>query len=101
MATDNLGKLDKPCASCPWRTDTRAGDIPDFKLALAENLAEACPDERWMGPDLGASIFACHLSKIGEEFACAGWRAIVGHRHPAVRPAVLSNRLGAAALEPG
>ncbi|RQP68505.1 hypothetical protein DF014_33190 [Burkholderia ubonensis] len=54
-----------------------------------------------MGPDYGASMFACHQSRQGEEFACAGWLAKVGHRHPAVRLAVAGGRLDPEALEPG
>lgn len=34
-------------------------------------------------------------------FACAGWLAKVGHRHPAVRLAMISGRRDPAALEPG
>ncbi|MEX3952717.1 DUF6283 family protein [Paraburkholderia sp. EG287B] len=91
----------KPCASCPWRHTAGAEDIPNFDLALAEKLADTCPDDRGMGPDFGASMFACHQSREGEEFACAGWLAKVGHHHPAVRLAVVSGRLDSAALEPG
>lgn len=54
-----------------------------------------------MGPDFDASVFACHQSKPGEEFACAGWLATVVHCHPRVRLAVSLKRLDAAALEPG
>lgn len=54
-----------------------------------------------MGPDFGASIFACHQSKPGDEFACAGWLATVGRYHPGVRLAVAMNRLDVAALESG
>jgi hypothetical protein len=46
-------------------------------------------------------MFACHQSRQGEEFACAGWLAKVGHRHPAVRLAVVRGQLDPAALEPG
>jgi hypothetical protein len=59
-------------------------------------LTVALTSEAW-----GASMFACHQSRQGDEFACAGWLAKVGHRHPAVRLAVASGRLGPAALEPG
>nr|QBR04490.1 hypothetical protein E1956_45825 [Paraburkholderia pallida] len=45
-------------------------------------------------------MFACHQSREGEEFACAGWLAKVGRRHPAVRLAVMSGRLVPAALAP-
>jgi hypothetical protein len=53
-----------------------------------------------MGPDFGANMFACHQSREGSEIACAGWLAVVGHRHPAVRLAVLLGRLNEAALYP-
>lgn len=96
-----VGKLDRPCASCPWRTGATADDIPNFDIALAESLSATCPDKRGMGPDFGASIFACHQSKQGEEFACAGWLAMVGHCHPRVRLAVKMKELDASALEPG
>ncbi|WP_221623305.1 MULTISPECIES: DUF6283 family protein [Burkholderia] len=91
----------RPCASCPWRRAAGATDIPNFDLELAEKLAGTCPDHRGMGPDYGASMFACHQSRQGEEFACAGWLAKVGHRHPAVRLAVAAGRLDPAALKPG
>lgn len=101
MSACNLNSLKKPCASCPWRRDAAARDIPNFDMKLAERLAATCPDKRGMGPEFGASLFACHQSKVGGEFACAGWLATVGHRHPAVRIAVATRRLDAAALSPG
>jgi len=39
----------RPCASCPWRRDADAGDIPNFDLGLAEKLADTCPDHRDVG----------------------------------------------------
>jgi hypothetical protein len=90
----------KPCTSCPWRLAAGAKDIPNFNIELAEKLADTCPDHRGMGPDVGASMFACHQSRQGEEFACAGWLAKVGHRHPAVRLAIVGGQLDPAALEP-
>lgn len=96
-----IKSLAKPCAACPWRIDATAQDIPGFDLALAEGLTATCPDERGMGPDFGASMFACHQSKIGSELCCAGWLAQVGHRHPGVRLAIAFGRLDPAALKPG
>lgn len=96
-----INRLDTPCASCPWRVDATAADIPNFSIRLAEKLAATCPDRRGMGPDFGAPIFACHQSKVGDEFACAGWLATVGHCHPNVRYAVSLGRLDASALAPG
>jgi hypothetical protein len=91
----------QPCPSCPWRVDKDARDIPNFSLPLAESLAGTCPDERDMGPDFGASFFACHQSKEGSEIACAGWLAAVGHRHPGVRLALAMGRLNEETLSPG
>jgi len=96
-----LSALAMPCLSCPWRLNATAQDIPNFNLDLAENLAVTCPDEHGMGPDFGASMFACHQSKEGREIACAGWMATVGHRHPGARLAVAMKRLDASALRPG
>ncbi len=91
----------KPCPSCPWRVDQDAAAIPNFSLDLAENLAATCPDERDMGPDFGAAQFACHQSHEGAEVVCAGWLAVAGHRHPAVRVAVLTGSMPVEALSPG
>lgn len=101
MKSNGLSQLDKPCASCPWRRDAVASDIPNFDMTLAERLAATCPDHRNVGPEFGAGIFACHQSKPGAEFACAGWLATVGHRHPGVRYEIHSGRLDPAALDPG
>ena len=101
MSSCRINKLSTPCASCPWRADATAADIPNFDLGLAERLAATCPDERGMGPDFFAGIFACHQSRIDEEFACAGWLAMVGHAHPRVRMAVGDGKVDIDALEPG
>lgn len=70
-------------------------------MDLAEDLAKCYPDENGYGPDVDASMFACHQSRPGREFACAGWLATVGHEHPIIRLAVTKNRLSATALRPG
>lgn len=93
--------LPQPCPSCPWRRDQSAQDIPNFSLQMARGLASTCPDERGIGPAFDAELFACHQSKVGDEVPCAGWLAMVGSAHPAVRLAVMGNRLPAAALDPG
>ncbi len=91
----------KPCPSCPWRVDQRASDIPNFSIDLAENLAGTCPDERVHGPDFGAAQFACHQSRDGAEVVCAGWLAVAGHAHPAVRLSVMLGDTPHEALTPG
>lgn len=90
----------KPCAACPWRVDAHAQDIPNFKLELAEDLAASSPRERG-NPEFGDPQFACHQSRPGEEIACAGWLASVGHAHPQVRIGVYQGRVDVAALLPG
>lgn len=98
--SDNLNTLKRPCGSCPWIVGNAAADIPHFELDLAEKLAATCPDHRGMGPGPEASLFACHQSVEGAEFACAGWLAVVGHRHPIVRAAVCFDQLDPEALRP-
>lgn len=91
----------QPCASCPWRLDKDARDIPNFDLRLAEDLAATCPDARGMGPDYTAKLFACHQSKVGREIPCAGWLAKVGMRHPRVRMRLMRGEISPEALTPG
>jgi hypothetical protein len=93
--------LAQPCPSCPWRLDQTAQDIPGFSLEKARDLAATCPDARGHGPDFGAKVFACHQSKLGGEFPCAGWLAKVGHCHPMVRLACIQGKVPEDALAPG
>lgn len=46
-------------------------------------------------------MFACHQTHEGAELPCAGWLAMVGHRHPNVRLALIQGHLPAEALRPG
>jgi hypothetical protein len=101
MSSTELKTPGKPCASCPWRKESTAADIPNFSLELAEGLASCSPDSRNIGPEWNAKLCACHQSKPRAEFVCAGWLAVAGHRHPQVRFAVFSKDLHEAALEPG
>ncbi len=53
----------KPCAECPWRLDVPAGKFsPERFEALAATAY-----------DLAGTVFACHMSKEGGEFACASF----------------------------
>lgn len=88
-----------PCSSCPWRVDQGANAIPGFDIAKAEGLAGTCPDARGMGPDFGATWFACHQSAHGGEIPCAGWLARAGRTHPGVRIAVMEGRVPIEALD--
>lgn len=96
----SIAPIKQPCASCPWRVDAAASHIPQFDIQLAERLARCCPDERGVGPDHDASLFACHLSKPEHPFACAGWLAQVGRAHVGVRLAVMAGRISVEQLDP-
>lgn len=100
-ANDEFPRIAKPCPSCPWRVDKDATHIPNFSLEKAEGLAKTSPCERGFGPSYSDNMFACHQSRGGEEFACAGWLATVGAEHPRVRFAVATGRLPHWALQPG
>lgn len=67
------------CKSCPWRVDCEPmEDIPGgYSIDLHKKLRGTCSSgfESAM-PVLNGGplrIMACHYSKPGEEFACAGW----------------------------
>jgi hypothetical protein len=87
----------RPCGRCPWRRDTDLGEFSDTdfaKLAAANGRpgAEAPMD---------APMMACHRDQPGTRHAlrlCAGWLAVVGPVHLAVRLHVLAERLPAEAL---
>jgi Family of unknown function (DUF6283) len=52
-----------PCVECPFRKDVPTGKFsPERFCALAHSAY-----------DLALPIFACHMSKEGGEFACAGF----------------------------
>lgn len=86
-----------PCGGtqrCPWRLDAAPGQFPAERYEALRVTAEQ---------NLTAPIFGCHdgAPGSGEDVACAGWLAVVGHRHIGVRIAVASGRLPASALVPG
>ncbi|WP_306555201.1 DUF6283 family protein [Acidovorax sp.] len=93
--------LAQPCPSCPWRLDQTAQDIPGFSREKAQDLVTTCPDVRGHGPSFDAKVFACHQSKPGGEFPCAGWLATVGHCHPIVRWACIQGKVPEVVLAPG
>lgn len=91
--------IKRPCDECPWRADARQGR---FTPERWDALAESSPDAKTgFGPEYGAPLFACHKTPDGAERACAGWLAVEGHAHPAVRLAVVTGGLPVCALTPG
>jgi hypothetical protein len=87
----------RPCAECPWRRDTLAGQFPACRYDLLRTTSEQQPGNE---PGPTAPLFACHKSPEGREEACAGWLAAVGHRHLGVRLAIIQQRLPAHVIEP-
>jgi hypothetical protein len=86
----------RPCAECPWRRDVTPGQFPAERYDALRNTH----GYRGREAPLGAPMFACHKSRDGQEFACAGWLAVEGHDHLGVRVAVAKGVIPSEALEP-
>jgi hypothetical protein len=86
-----------PCADCPWRRDSPAGEFTPQRYEALRATAGRPGAEA----GLSAPIFACHKSTEGRDRACAGWLAVVGYDHLGVRLAVVTGRLPAEALQAG
>jgi hypothetical protein len=67
----------KQCKSCPWRVDcVPEEDIPNGYCAnMHAELKGTINSGIESLPQPGGTIraMACHYSKIGKEFLCAGW----------------------------
>lgn len=62
MASSALPHCKRTCPECPWRRDVAPGKFPPERfIALAPTAY-----------DMATTVFACHLSPEGKEFACAG-----------------------------
>jgi len=92
----------RPCPECPWRCDVERGQFPPERYAALETT-RGRRDDPHGGTDapLGSPWFACHKSRGGEEFHCAGWLAVEGRSHVGVRLAVAVGELDPEALSPG
>jgi hypothetical protein len=66
----------RQCPTCPWRVDCEPlTDIPNYVPELHHKLDHTIAEPGSLC-GLGAKtmhVMACHYSKPGEEFACAGW----------------------------
>jgi hypothetical protein len=67
----------KQCKSCPWRVDCEPlSDIPGgYSVELHEGLRGTIRSGLESLEGSCMRIMACHYSKPGEEFPCAGWLA--------------------------
>ncbi|HEY8312243.1 MAG TPA: DUF6283 family protein, partial [Gemmatimonadaceae bacterium] len=64
------------CKSCPWRIDCEPDkDIPRYNEKLHEALRVTIRSGMDSLVEAHRHIMACHYSKPGEEFPCAGWLA--------------------------
>ena len=84
------------CKSCPWRVDCVPDeDIPNgYSRELHRGLA--CTIRSGVDSMIGAlRVMACHYSRPGDEFACAGWLAnqLGPGNNIGVRLAVMRGRL--------
>ena len=66
-----------PCAECPWRRDVPTGKFPPERYVALATTAY----------DMAGAVFACHMSKDGREFACAGFILQSSAHHFACRMA--------------
>lgn len=82
----------RPCARCPWRRDVDLSAFTAADMAKLEG-ADGTPgaEASWNAPTM-----ACHRDQPGTAHAmrlCAGWLAVVGHHHLAIRMAVMAGGL--------
>jgi hypothetical protein len=87
----------RQCATCPWKVATVPDrDIPNgYSVELHESLRDTIQTGLDSLFRACRTAMACHYSKPGEEFACAGWlhnQLGVGN-NIAVRLAVAIGRL--------
>lgn len=86
----------RQCPTCPWRVSTVPDrDIPhgyrvEMHEALRNTIQEGLDSLRRC-----KTAMACHHSKIGEEFPCAGWihNQLGPGNNIAVRLAVIAGQL--------
>ncbi len=74
--SDDEPKKVVQCKSCPWRVGCEPDkDIPNYKRDLHEGLTDTIAKPGDLSTMFCSSrkIMACHYSKPGEEFPCAGW----------------------------
>lgn len=88
----------RPCENCPWRLDVEPGE---FAASRYEELRATAPGPNGESVLLGEPMFACHKSREDEEFTCAGWLAVCGADHVAVRLLVIRGEMDASVLSTG
>ena len=83
-----------PCATCPWRVEQHADEIPGFRLDLAEKLVHTTVTA------FGAPIFACHQSLSEQQVVCVGWLWRYGWDSVSIRLRLAERRMRPEELDP-
>jgi hypothetical protein len=84
------------------RADNADNPRSKFPAEKWRELAATVDDGTGGTAPLGAPVFGCHKGApgTGADMACAGWLAMFGDRHVAIRMAIAMDRLPAEALAP-
>lgn len=100
---DQFPRRRYPCDECPIRADNADNARSKFPARRWVELTSTVRTPDGSSPMIGTPMFGCHKGAPGtdEDLACAGWLARFGENHVAVRMAVVTKRLPAAALSPG
>ncbi len=92
-----------PCDECPIRADNCDNPKSKFPAQKWKDLSVTVWNEKDGSPLMGTILFGCHKGEPGTDadLACAGWLAMFGADHVAVRIALVRERLPVTALTPG
>lgn len=64
----------KQCVTCPWRVDcVPTRDIPNYRPEMHAALTNTIQSGLQSLFCKARHVMACHYSRSGEEFPCAGW----------------------------
>lgn len=74
--------------------DQHADTIPNFRLGMAEALVDSTSDQ------IGAPIFACHQSKLGQQVVCVGWLWRYGQDSIGIRLRIMDGKMKPEELDP-
>lgn len=97
-----VNKTVTQCKSCPWRIDCVPDrDIPNYVPALHEGLTRTIQSGLGTIFQKERHVMACHYSKPGEEFPCAGWLAnqLGPGNNIGVRMAVMTGQMPAPEID--
>ena len=75
MSADHPPETVHQCATCPWKVETVPDkDIPNgYRVEMHKALRSTIQSGIDSLRGSCQRVMACHYSKPGEEFACAGW----------------------------